>query len=153
MCRSSKNTLTGLTPGQTRNILYLRCGWHGCVENEHPSEDILSGEAAKVRVKLLFDSAWINAARSKFHVSIKTRLLSWWRTCYKLVINKKNSLTLSFVLLYQCFPNCGPRTPGGPWGFDRGSAGKWGNYCFLVEFIKMCKFFILSLLKVADLGL
>ena len=42
----------------------------------------------------------------------------------------------------QRFPNCGPRTPGGPWGSDRGSAGKWGNYCFLVEFREiMCKYF------------
>ena len=33
--------------------------------------------------------------------------------------------------LSQRFPNCGPRTPRGPWGTDRGSAR---NYCFLVEF-------------------
>ena len=37
-----------------------------------PSEDILSGNAAIVRVKLLFDSGEINAARSAFRVSIKT---------------------------------------------------------------------------------
>jgi len=41
-----------------------------------PSEDILSGKAAIVRVKLSFDSGEINAARSAFRVSIKTRLLS-----------------------------------------------------------------------------
>ena len=35
-----------------------------------PSEDILSGKAAIVRVKLSFDSGEINAARSGFHVSI-----------------------------------------------------------------------------------
>jgi len=38
--------------------------------------------------------------------------------------------------LSQRFPNYGPRTPGGPWGSDRGSTG---NYCFIVEFReKMC---------------
>jgi len=36
------------------------------------SEDILSGKAAIVRVKLSFDSCEINAARSAFRVSIKT---------------------------------------------------------------------------------
>jgi len=36
-----------------------------------PSEEILSGKAAIVRVKLLFDSGEINVARSAFRISIK----------------------------------------------------------------------------------
>ena len=40
-----------------------------------PSEDILSGKAAIVRAKILFDSGEVNAARSAFPVSIKKRLL------------------------------------------------------------------------------
>ena len=49
--------------------------------------------------------------------------------------------------MQQGFPNCGPQTPGGPWGSDRGSAV---NYCFFVEFTeKNCvNFLIQSLLKI-----
>jgi len=54
--------------------------------------------------------------------------------------------------LGQRFPNCSPRTPGGTWGSDRGSAGKWENCCFLVEFReKECvNFCIQSLLKISS---
>ena len=51
-----------------------------------PSEDILSGKAAIVRIKLSFDSGKINAARSAFRVSIKTfaeLMKDLLQTCYK----------------------------------------------------------------------
>ena len=65
MCRSSKNTLTGLITGQ--NII--------CDVDDHDtdvlkmsisSEVIISGKAAIVRVKLSFYLGEINAARSAF---------------------------------------------------------------------------------------
>jgi len=43
----------------------------GVLKMSIPSEDILSGEAAILRVKLSFDSGEINAARSAFRVSKK----------------------------------------------------------------------------------
>jgi len=51
------------------------------------SEDILSGKAAIVRVKLSFDSGEINTARSAFRVSIKKTFAELRKdllqTCYK----------------------------------------------------------------------
>ena len=69
-----------------------------------PSEDILSGKAAIVRVKLSLDSGEVNAARSAFRVSIKN--VCWVDegegpvTNLKLVVYNKLIDTF-FMLLYN----------------------------------------------------
>jgi len=78
-------TLTGLITGQTRTIFAM--WWHGCVENEHsfwryrPTFRQSCNSASQVIVRFGLDQC------CSLCVSIKKRLLSWWRTCYKLVIN------------------------------------------------------------------
>jgi len=63
-------------------------------------------------------------------------------------IGQTNTISKPRNTLHHRFPNCGPRTPRGPWGTDSGSAG---NYCFLVEFIKkIVNFCIQSLLKICS---
>jgi len=40
--------------------------------------------------------------------------------------------------LAQRFPKCGPRTPGGPWRPDRGSAGDYCVDFYIQSLQKIC---------------
>ena len=57
VCRSSKNTLTGLISSQTRNIIY-DVDDTVVLKMSIPSEDILSGKAAIVKSSQISFIAW-----------------------------------------------------------------------------------------------
>ena len=100
VCHSSKNTLTALTIGQTRNII-CDVDDTDVLKMSMPSEDILSGKAAIVRVKLSLDSGEVNDARSAFRVSIKN--VCWVDEGEGPVTNLKLVVYNKLIDTFSCF--------------------------------------------------
>ena len=70
-------------------------------------------------------------------LSFAKHISSLMRSCFyqlrQLRVVSRSLSSSSTVTLVQRFPNCGPRTPGGPWGSDRGSAKNFS--CFVDKFL------------------